>query len=675
MDKKDAAFHASFKPRWGPMDSIVCAKDPIAGPISGITSRWQETVSVFSEGRDIAIMQPVSSAPLSSEMLDVQKKQSTIQDVDGTPLVRLPNPDLRPFSLSLAQGEERLVWQLANILFNDDIEDDISASVPPRQRSVLGHRIKKERLSRFWENIIRERHSQSVERARSPEERAFQLVAAHRVPEACKYLEETKNIFLAILFSQIGRSSTARADMEQQIEVWRENTVLSEVKEPIRALYELVAGNCLLSEGEPSGALEDRTSSFTFSERFDLDWMQAFGLRLWYGIEDDEPLEVAVYQFLRDLETGEEHASPRFEYEDANGALVRPHSDPVGRESPLWVLLRAYSTTAAQGESIPLVQLPAALLPESVSGDRLTNRLSFQLHHVLANVLGHHDSIKISQPLTDRLVWDYGFELVAREELASALFVFLHLSQAEERKRVVQETLARFSAHLPNPVSYDGFTPDPAWHHLTVDLHIPAPWIWVAKALFARDSGDAIGEVDCLIHGKHWNDAHATFCRVVGPTAVISRDYATLEQLVSGFGDNPERKVRGWSSGGGIYEDFLRLATAPRGRRDVTRLSRLVNALVGMSDHVRKVSAMDGLEERVAFKEMSRAVAGWITEDDVKVCFPYNVCPTYPLTTFPSQSIASSAILGLPLTGDARVLQTVELSRKYYGAIMTAGGF
>ncbi|KAJ6048437.1 uncharacterized protein N7446_011120 [Penicillium canescens] len=111
--------------------------------------------------------------------------------------------------------------------------------------------------------------------------------------------------------------------------------------------------------------------------------------------------------------------------------------------------------------------------------------------------------------------------------------------------------------------------------------------------------------------------------------------------------------MRGWASGGGVYEDFLRLVTAPSGRRDATRLNRLVNALVAMSDRI-EGSGMEGLEERVAFKEMSRAVTGWITHEDV-------------------QFVESSTLLGLPLTGDARIAQTAEMSRRYYGVIMAGG--
>lgn len=551
-------------------------------------------------------------------MLAVQQQQSVIKSVDGAPLARMANINLTQFALAPGPEEERLIWQLTNILFNEDIEDDISAGVPPKLRSQFAHRIKKDRLTRLWERVIRDRHNHKLDRIRSPEERAVHLLCAHRVEEACKVLVDSQNIHLATLVAQIGRDATSRADMAKQIEVWRQNNVLSEMTEPVRALYELIAGNGLRSEGKSGGALEDRASTFVFTERFELDWLQAFGLRLWYGTTEDEPIDVAVSKFLNDLATGLEPAFPHPVRRVDTGTAVQPGSDTVGRESPLWVLLKAYSAVNGQVK-IPTIELPASLLPESLSGDLLNNRLSFQFYHVLATIIGQTSVINIDQSQVDRLVWDYASEIIAGGELAPALFVFLHLSRHEDRKRAIQETLARFGAHLPDPTSQDVSGPDSAWHHLTEELRIPEAWIWVAKALHARDRGDAIREVDYLVRGKNWNDAHETFCRVVGPTTIISRDYQTLDKIVTGFGDGPERKIRGWSSGGGIYEDFLRLATSPRGRRDPTRLSRLVNALVGMGDRVSSGAGIDGLEERVAFKEMSRTLAGWITHEDVQV--------------------------------------------------------
>lgn len=183
--------------------------------------------------------------------------------------------------------------------------------------------------------------------------------------------------------------------------------------------------------------------------------------------------------------------------------------------------------------------------------------------------------------------------------------------------------------------------------------------------------------MDCLIRGKNWNDAHSTFCRVAGPTAVIERDYATLEALISGFGEGPERKVQGWASGGGIYDDFLRLVTAKNGKRDPSRLSRLVNALVTIGETIDKGSGVEGLEARVAFKEISRAAASWTTREDVNVSTAFVSTLLLSLNsniTDEQQAIELSSVLNLPLTGDARIMQTAEMSRRYYSTIM-AGGY
>lgn len=548
-------------------------------------------------------------------MLEAQKKQSVISRVDGVPFARLARADFRQFtqisSASAHSDNELLVWQLANVLFNDEMEDDISATVPVQLREPYASRIKKDRLSRLWEGIVRQKYVYDLERANSDEERAVYLLCSHRLEDACKTLLASRDFRLATLVAQIGRDPTIRADMAQQIDMWRQHNVYAEMTEPIRAIYELLAGNALRSEGKSGGALEDRAATFLLTERFELDWFQAFGLRLWYAIADDEPLEAAVAQFIDDLARGETaYPSPGGQQD---------------RESPLWVLIKMYAATSGQytGSRQQPVEFPAALLPESVSGDRLSNRLSFQLYQLLAAAVGHgnHACFQINPAQADKLTWDYAWELsVTGSQLVNAIFVLLHLSRPADRERAIKDTLARFAPQLPDPVTTDG-SPDPTWQALSTQLQIPESWIWVAKALCARDAGDAPREVDCLIRGKNWNDAHGTFVRIVGPTAVIERDYATLETLVSGFGDSPERKVRGWASGGGLYEDFWRLATAKGGRRDPVRLNRLVNALVTLGDETVRGSSVEGLEERVALKEMSRAVAAWSAhEEAVSFC-------------------------------------------------------
>lgn len=558
---------------------------------------------------------------------------------------------------------ERRIWRLSHILFNDAIEDDISAAVPQKYRRKFNHRIKKDRLTRVWEEIIRESYGKDIDSIKSPEERAVAYLCSHRIDDACKTLVESGNLHLATLIPQIGRDETTKADMAAQIESWRKHNIYSEMSEPIRVLYELLAGNAVRSEGRPSGALEDRASTFSISERFGLDWIQAFGLRLWYGITENEPIEAAVAKFQRDLLDGGEPAYPypwhvngekQMEVEEG-----RRNSDGL-LESPLWVVLKVYAAAMAPGtQLLQPISLPAAVLPEAVAGNLLSNRLSFLLHHSLYAIVGQHHAVEVNTASADQLVWDYAWELTSTNQFHLAVFVLMHLSKANCRERAVKEVLARFAAELPTPVAADG-SPQKLWMYFTNDLRLPEAWLWVAKALHARDTGNAADEVNFLIRGKNWNEAHSTFCRVVGPSAVIARDYDTLRTLINGFGDSPERKVRDWNTGGAIYEDFLRLVPTRGGRRDRDRaaLKRLVDVLVSLGEDIeRDTSATgQGLEKRVAFREMGRVVAGWCNGDDG------------------SSGVGPGAVLKLPLTQDARVLHTAEMSRRYYGLVM-AGGY
>lgn len=599
-----------------------------------------------------------------SEILQEQKLQTEIRLVDNIPFARLTKTRFHRYAeLTLGSSQqsnmERRVWLLAHILFNDTLEDDISAGIPVKYRRKFNHRIKKDRLTRVWEGIIREQYGKDIDTIESPEERAIAYLCSHRIDEACKTLIDSGNLHLATLIPQIGRDGTTKADMAAQVESWRKHNVYSEMSEPIRALYELLAGNALRSEGKPGGPLEDRASTFSLSERFGLDWVQAFGLRLWYGTTEDEPIEVAVAKFHHDILEGGEPAYPYPWHVDGE----RQQADEEGRnsdrlESPLWVVLKVYAAAMAPPgtQLLQPISLPAAILPEAMAGNRLGNRLSFLIHHSLYAIVGQHHAVEVDTARADQLAWDYAWELTSTNQYHLAVFVLMHLSKASCRERAIKEVLARFAAELPTPLADDG-TPNKLWTYFTDDLRLPEAWLWVAKALHARDTGNAANEVNFLIRGKNWNEAHTTFCRIVGPSAVIERDYDTLRTLIQGFGESPDRKVREWPTGGAVYEDFLRLVPSHGRSRDRASLRRLVDVLVSLGEDLEKDTSAtgQGLEKRVAFREMGRVVAGWCIRED-------------------GSSIEPGAVLKLPLTQDARVLHTAEMSRRYYGLVM-AGGY
>lgn len=77
--------------------------------------------------------------------------------------------------------------------------------------------------------------------------------------------------------------------------------------------------------------------------------------------------------------------------------------------------------------------------------------------------------------------------------------------------------------------------------------------------------------------------------------------------------------------------------------------------------------------------EMSKVVAGWCARDE-DVSFFVLFFPAWSiiigtfLLTWDDflQGVELSAILKLPLTGDARLMHTAEISRRYYSMVMAS---
>ncbi|WEW60795.1 hypothetical protein PRK78_006283 [Emydomyces testavorans] len=646
MSEPDASFHKSFKPRWASLNMLI---------LPGFDS--SSMTDVDSDEPAIAFYK-FEDWKENQDALLLQKARSSINLVDNFPFANLFVADFLPF-IDSVQGDsaenelERRVWQLMYILFNDDIQDDISAGVPEHLRKQYLHRIKKDRLSLLWENIIRQSQDVDIETIAAPEERAMAYLCCHRVEDACKTLIDSGNPHLATLLSQIGRDETIRKDMKEQIESWRNHSVLSEMTEPIRALYELIAGNCLRSEGKLNAAIEDRTSSFSISERFGLDWIQAFGLRLWYAIGENDPIEAAVALFHHDICHGNEPAYPSSMLGNDH-AQFRPVNHSPDRESPLWVILKAFTVAMHNGNhaEIERIRMPEDIMPEAVAGHGLHNRLSFQLFHHICKVTSRYNALAIDQHRADQLTLNYAWEVASSNDYGPALFVLLYLSRAVDRERSIKEMLSQFAAWLPTPLLEDGSS-SIMWKFITEELRIPSAWVWAAKALFARFEGDSSSEVECLIHAEHWNEAHGTFCKVVAPRTIIRRDYAMLKQLIESFGENPEIKIRDWSQEGGMYQDFLALVDAPGIRKDKAVLKRLAGTLISVGEKVEK-STMASFEEKVALREIGRLVAGWCTKDMGNI-------------------VQSADILRLPMTRDARRVYAAEVSKQYYRAIMASG--
>ena len=155
-----------------------------------------------------------------------------------------------------AAAHEKLVWQLASVLFDEIVVPD-----ELQQVANASDRLRKDKLSEFWQKLVDHASTQQVAMARSNEEKAIASLSGHRVPDACGHLLNGKDFHLATLVALVGRDSN-RKDIQEQLSEWQKQRVLSEFNQPIRAIYEILAGNVSVCDGSKGAPIEDRIDSF-----------------------------------------------------------------------------------------------------------------------------------------------------------------------------------------------------------------------------------------------------------------------------------------------------------------------------------------------------------------------------------------------------------------------------
>lgn len=496
---------------------------------------------------------------------------------------------------------EKTVWELASILFDD--QDSEAYGVPASQKATYEHRIRKDRLISFWERLCDKSAKQAVSAAPNAEERAIAHLSTHKVVEACDALARGKDYRLSILVAQLGGDQEMRDDMDAQIGAWKDLKVLSEMTEPIRTLYSLLAGNTCVCEGD-KGPAEDRAKTFVISERFNMDWKRAFGLRLFYGILAEEPIEKAVVKFANDLQADEGKKPVPWFIED--GAAV-PWKDPNPhqREDILWGLLKLF---AASKSALP-PSIAETFAPHNVTGNPIHTRLSFQLYHAFAL---RFPTPPASNPFqADTLALSFATQLDAAGEWLWALFALLHLSAPDQRHMAIQSLLAHHASDIPTEPNSTGH-----FQTLTEEFKVPAQWIFETKALYARNvQHDHVKEIRFLIQAGGWEEAHAVLREEVGPTVVIEEDWETLRGVLDAFQDGKDQ-IREWGLGGQVYEDYYTLLTDGVGEEEKKEvLGRLLGALPTMMQ-----SGKVAFRERIAIQEISGVVGKEVLASKEKVC-------------------------------------------------------
>lgn len=640
LDQKDQIWHDTLRPTWGPNGTLVFAANPQETPF-GRSGRITEKNGLMTvtknnfnfESQDIRIAR--FSNEMSAKAIRAHADLSQIYLDNGIPTVLGPRVSLKDFSTDTgaknpAAEHEKLVWELASTLF-----DNIKIPSEYADQPDTVERLRREALSRFWETMVEAESNKAISMAGSSEEKALAALAGHRIADACKHLLEGKNFRLATLISLIGTGDEIKQDMREQIKDWQSSKALSEFSEPIRALYEMLSGNVCICEGTKGGVSEDRVESFMISEKFGLNWKQAFGLRLWYACSTEDAIADAVEKYKEDYQQDKEQR-PLTWFVEAGIRSIWNDPREGDREDLLWGLLELYSNPDADLESV--------LRPENSQLSPLDYRLTWQLGQALTatgKVSFGSDAIE----KTDAATVSFASQLTNEGSWLEAAFVILHLTDADARSKALQEHLCRHAGLIGDEQS-DSFK------RLTEKLKMPPRWIWHAKALHMRSvKKDASGEVQCLLRAESFAEAHQVFIKEVAPYAVIERDYDALADLLRQF-DGRQPQVPNWNLGGEVYKAFLQLVGFQRRHEQppLALISGLLEGLPAMHGNTPEA----GIMEYAALTDMAEVVAK-VVSDLAK-----------------NGQMDHQRILKLPLTEDVLLRHSRDLAWSHYHTVVAS---
>ncbi|KAL2149362.1 hypothetical protein VTH82DRAFT_8710 [Thermothelomyces myriococcoides] len=438
---------------WGPDGLLVTTHhgEPSLQPVDGILPASQQEL----------VGSPDNLARLQQYIDSVSFKE-------GQPTASLEFREL-------AQGDPS--WELASLLFDDN-----------------GYG-----LPAFWRQLVSEATDRALAQESGLEEKAIICLAGNRVADACGYLLAAGNFRLATLVSNIGMQDR---DVKAQLKDWRESNVLAEFSQPVRAIYELLAGNAGVCAGVKNVPIENRVDSFTISQRFGLDWMRSFGLRLFYTTGAIPDVAAAVRSFQADIEQDKE-----------------PEPD-----SALWSLLKAFANQEFDWSDTRL----GWLLTKAIYA---TGKVSF----------GQDAAEKL-----DKASLAYASALTAQSHWVPATFVLLQLSDAASRESAVRDHLGRHARRIGSPRN-----PDSAFCSLR-KFGVPETWIWEAKALDFRARGDSQQEFLALVWAQNYAEANQAFVHRVGPDLVIARDFKRLFRFAQLL-FKVKGKLQDWDRGAAVY--------------------------------------------------------------------------------------------------------------------------
>ncbi|KAF7193340.1 hypothetical protein HII31_05319 [Pseudocercospora fuligena] len=609
-DENDSQFHRTMKPHFG--TETLVYKVPAAAPQADsplvttlkplISQPYEVRFAGFrSRGRNNAL-------DLESGFTALQYQQDCTSGVGQSNSrfsIIYGQIDFKWFASKHSEVDvsEAFTWKTASRLWDEviSIVPDVVDGMNATDIDSYAGRMRKDVFCEFWA----EEMAHGVERqasAATKEEKALFLLTTNDVEGAADMLLEAKNYRLAMQVAQLPGTDDSRALMQGQIDEWRKRNDWSEMSDPIRALYSILAGETCTVRGK-NGPKEDRCAEFSIGERFGLSWKQCFALRLLYGGHFD--LKDAVRSYVDDLDTGREKVRPLPDW-------VSDENSANGRESAALGLLRIFSGLASRPADLEVI-----LDPKTVSGNALHSRLSWQL----AVILYVKGVATLPDDKLDHLTAGFAAELELTGEFVTAVWVLNHLTDEKSRKIAIDEVIYRNGGKIPDytpPEDGEEYDEDQfvsKFRVLLEDLKVPESDLWASKAQYARAvSGNTRLQAQYLIKAGHTGQAQQLVSTIIGPRAIIEEDYEELTVVIQALENSGLSNATDQRSVP-VYAAFVELMSM----KPIQRRSEGLELLNYLYDSFPRFKQSNGggrwscswvksLEETVALVEMERVL-------------------------------------------------------------------
>ncbi|XP_042052635.1 nuclear pore complex protein NUP96-like [Salvia splendens] len=512
-----------------------------------------------------------------------------------------------------------LVWELIKVLFStrkmggqlklieEDEEDmipDVRESYPDVDQEALPL-IRRAAFSYWLQESVHHRVQEDISSLYelSGLEHIFLLLSGRQMDAAVELAASRGDVRLSCLLSQAGGSTTNRADIAHQLDLWRKNGLdFSFIEDDRVRLLELLAGNI-------HRALHG----------VKIDWKRFLGLLMWYKLPPDISLPVVFNTYQKLLNEGD-----------------APYPVPVYiDEGPIedvskWILnnrfdLAYYLMLLHAREENDFGALKTMFSASASSYDPLDYHMIWHQRAVL-EAIGTFSS-------NDLHVLDMAYvsQLLCLGQCHWAIYVVLHMPHREDypylQATVIREILFQYCEVWS--------TSDSQWKFIE-SLGIPLAWLHEALAIFHSYTGDLPKALGHYLACANWQKAHSIFLTSVAPSLFLSAKHAEIWELATSMEDY-KSEIEDWDLGGGIYISFYILKNSMQeDNSTMTELDTLEKKNDACADFISRLNKSLAVranklsvEARVVFSKMAEEISSLLLSDsgegstgeDQLICF------------------------------------------------------